>query len=106
MGIIAGTDSDTNTLSAIMTARELNPDLYLVARQDRRADTEIFQAADLDLIMEPSRIIVWRILPLLTTPLLSRFLRLLRAGSEEDAHGLRQRIEALCGGVTLRPGRS
>lgn len=100
VGIVAGTDSDTNTLSAIMTARELNPDLYLVARQDRRADTEIFAAAGLDLIMEPSRLIVWRILPLLTTPLLSRFLRLLRAGSEEDAHKLRQRIEALCGGVT------
>ena len=100
VGIIVGTDSDTNTLSAIMTARELNPDLYLVARQDRRADTDIFRAADLDLIMEPSRIIVWRILPLLTTPLLSRYLRLLRAGSEEDAYELRQRIEALCGGVT------
>ena len=100
VGIIVGTDSDTNTLSAIMTARELNPDLYLVARQDRRADNDIFRAADLDLIMEPSRIIVWRILPLLTTPLLSRFLRLLRAGSEEDAYALRQRIETLCDGVT------
>ncbi len=100
VGIISGTDSDTNTLSAIMTAREINPDLYLVARQDRRADTEIFQAADLDLVMEPSRIIVWRILPLLTTPLLSRFLRLLRAGTEQDAYELRQRIAGLCGGVT------
>jgi len=100
VGIIVGTDSDTNTLSAIMTARELNPDLYLVARQDYSTDTGIFQAADLDLIMEPSRIIVWRILPLLSTPLLSRFLRLLRAGSEEDAHALRQHIESQCGGVT------
>ena len=100
VGIVVGTDSDTNTLSAIMTARELNPDLYLVARQDRNADTDIFQAANLDLIMEPSRIIVWRILPLITTPLLSRFLRLLRAGNEEDAHELRQHIEAMCGGVT------
>ena len=100
VGIVSGTDSDTNTLSAIMTARELNPELYLVARQDRRADSEIFEAANLDLVMEPSRIIVWRILPLLTTPLLSRFLRLLRAGSEEFAHEIRQRIESLCNGVT------
>lgn len=100
VGIISGTDSDTNTLSAIMTARELNPDLYLVARQDRRADTAIFEAAGLDLIMEPSRIIVWRILPLITTPLLSRFLRLLRAGTENDAWQVRERIAAVCGGVT------
>lgn len=100
VGIIAGTDSDTNTLSAIMTARELNPDLYLIARQDRRADSAIFQAANVDLIMEPSRLIVWRILPLLTTPLLSRFLRLLREGSEEQAADLRERIQNFCGGVT------
>ncbi len=100
VGIIAGTDSDTNTLSAIMTARELNPDLYLIARQDRRADTEIFEAAKLDLVMEPSRLIVWRILPLLTTPILSRFLRLLRAGPEDQAAELRARIQEFCGGVT------
>ena len=100
VGIVSGTDSDTNTLSAIMTARELNSDLYLVARQDRRADSDIFEAADLDLVMEPSRIIVWRILPLLNTPLLSRFLRLLREGTEEFARELRERIQSMCGGVT------
>lgn len=100
VGIISGADSDTNTLSAIMTAREINPNLYIVARQDRRADTEIFDAANLNLVMEPSRLIVWRILPLLTTPLLSRFLRLLRTGTEEDAFVLRERIAKLCGGVT------
>ncbi len=100
VGIIAGTNSDTNTLSAIMTARALNPDLYLVARQDRRADTAIFEAAQLDLVMEPSRIIVWRILPLISTPLLSRFLRLLRADTEATALALRGQIEALCHGLT------
>ncbi|MDX1496166.1 MAG: NAD-binding protein [Salinisphaeraceae bacterium] len=100
VGIVVGADSDTNTLSALITARELNPELYLVARQDRRADTEIFQAADIDLIMEPSRIIVWRILPLLYTPLLSRFLRLLRQGTEADAQDLIDRIREMCGGVT------
>lgn len=100
VGIIAGADSDTNTLSAIMTARELNPELYLIARQDRRADSEIFQAAKLDLIMEPSRLIVWRILPLITTPILSRFLRLLRADKGDMANDLQQRILLLCKGVT------
>lgn len=100
VGIIAGTDSDTNTLSAIMTARDINPALYLVARQDRHADSAIFDAAKLDLVMEPSRIIVWRILPLLNTPLLSRFLRLLRSGDEDFAHTVLKRIEGMCGGVT------
>lgn len=86
--VVAGTGSDINNLSVIMTARELNPDLYLVARLDRRRNAGIYKAAELDLIMQSSRIIVWRILPLLTTPLLSRFLRLLRGESEERARGI------------------
>ncbi len=100
VGIVSGTNSDTNTLSAIMTARELNPDLYLVARQDRRADTEIFNAAKIDLVMEPSRIIVWRILPLITTPMLTRFLRLLREGEEKLASKVLVQVRSLTDGIT------
>ncbi len=100
VGILVGIDSDTNTLSAIITARELNPSLYLVARQSRRANTALFEAANIDLIMEPSRIIVWRTLPLITTPMLSRFLRLLRAGDEAHAHTILEQVRALCHGVT------
>ncbi len=100
VGIVAGTNSDTNTLSAIMTARELNPDLYLVARQDRRADTAIFNAAKIDLVMEPSRIIVWRILPLITTPMLTRFLRLLRDNQESLASRALLQVRSLTKGVT------
>lgn len=100
VGIVVGTDSDTNTLSSIMTARELNRDLYLVARQDRRADTEIYKAAKIDLVMEPSRIIVWRILPLITTPMLTRFLRLLREGKDAVASRVLVQIRSLTEGVT------
>lgn len=100
VGIVSGTNSDTNTLSAIMTARELNPDLYLVARQDRRTDTEIFNAANIDLVMEPSRIIVWRILPLITTPMLTRFLRLLRDGQEKLASRILVQVRSLTDGIT------
>lgn len=99
-GIVAGLDRDTNTLSAVMTARALNPRLYVVARQFRRASSQIFDAAGVDLVMEPSRLIVWRILPLITRPLLSHFLRLLRAHSEEFGDSVLDKIRACCGELT------
>ncbi len=100
VGIVVGIDSDTNTLSSIITARQLNPQLYLVARQSRRANTALFQAANIDLIMEPSRIIVWRMLPLITTPMLTRFLRLLRGGDESRAQEILEQVRKLCRGIT------
>ena len=72
-GIVAGADQDTNNLSIIMTAKELNPDLYTVARQNQRANDPIFQAASLDMVMDSATIFVQHILPLLTVPLLGRF---------------------------------
>lgn len=100
VGIVAGTDVDINNLSILMTARELNPDLYLVSRQNRHSNDEIFQAANLDLIMQSSRVIIWRVLPLLTTPLLDRFLKRVRHHNEEWAQALMQRLQAMCGDCT------
>jgi len=100
VGIIAGTDRDANNLSIIMTARELNPNLYLIARQNRSRNDTLFKAAKLDLVMQAHRIIVWRILPLLTEPLLSRFLRLARHHHEDWAQALVERIRAITGEVT------
>ena len=102
VGIIAGSDIDINNLSIVMTAREVNADLFLVARQNRRSNDPVFQAADLDLVMQASRIIVWRILPLMMTPLLSRFLRQVRHHNEEWAKNLLERLQAISGGCTPR----
>lgn len=100
VGLIAGTDHDANNLSIIMTARELNPNLYVIARQNRRSNDALFDAAKLDLVMQSNRIIVWRILSFLTDPLLGRFLRLARHHNEEWAKSLADRIRASCGEIT------
>jgi hypothetical protein len=102
VGIVAGSDIDINNLSIVMTAREVNPDLFLVARQNRRSNDPVFQAAGLDLVMQASRIIVWRILPLMMTPLLSQFLRQVRHHNEEWAGKLLDRLRAVSGGCTPR----
>ncbi|MEN8217014.1 MAG: NAD(P)-binding protein [Pseudomonadota bacterium] len=76
VGIIAGTDDDVNNLSIIMTARELNPKLFVVVRQNRADNQIIFDAAKADIVMQASQIIANHIRVLLTTPLLIDFLRL------------------------------
>jgi Trk K+ transport system NAD-binding subunit len=91
-GIIAGTDDDSNNLSIIITARDLNRKLFTVARQNQRSNDAIFEAAGIDLIMQPGTIISQRIIALLTTPLLTDFLRLTQQQNEEWANILVSRV--------------
>lgn len=74
VGIIAGSDNDSNNLSAIMTAQIFNSQLVVVARQNEMMNKELFQASLADIIMHPSEIVARRIRTLLTNPLLIDFL--------------------------------
>ncbi|MDH5518557.1 MAG: NAD-binding protein [Gammaproteobacteria bacterium] len=74
VGIVAGSDNDSNNLSAIMTAQILNEDLLVVARQNEMMNKALFQASLADIIMHPSEIVARRIRTLLTNPLLIDFL--------------------------------
>jgi Trk K+ transport system NAD-binding subunit len=82
VGLVAGTDNDANNLSIVMTARELNPDLFLVARENQEDNAELFTAVRADIVMRPSLIIADRIRVLLATPLLTDFEK--RARDEDD----------------------
>ena len=88
VGIVAGTDDDANNLSIMMTAKAINPDLYTVARQNRRNNSVIFAAANIDQVMQHSAIISLKIQALLTAPLLSDFLRLARRHNNDWAKEL------------------
>lgn len=96
-GIVAGTDDDANNLSIVMTAAQLNPDLFMVARQNKCDNDDVFQAALLDLVMQRSEIIARDILALLTTPLLDSFLRLSRNKDNDWANEKVSRLSAVVG---------
>ncbi|MFB6261297.1 MAG: NAD-binding protein, partial [Thiohalorhabdaceae bacterium] len=89
VGIIAGTDSDPNNLSIILTARELNPHLFTVTRQCRGANQPIFDKANPDLVLDAGTI--------LTRELLERFLDLTLAQDDAWANVRVSRISALVG---------
>jgi len=95
-GIIAGTDDDANNLSIIMTARDLNAGLFTVARQNRQENQAIFEAAELDIVMQRSDLIAREIVTLITNPLLATFLKLMAEKKDEEwCNVLASRISGL-----------
>ncbi len=73
VGIIAGTDDDVNNLSIIMTAREINPGLYTVARQNHQTNEPLFLSLQADLVMNPHRVLANHVRTLLTSPRLFEY---------------------------------
>ena len=98
VGIVAGTDNDVNNLSIAVTARQLNPRLFVIVRQNLQANRALFDAYDAQLNMVPSQLIADRCVALLGTPLLARFLMLARAQNDGWAEDLAGRLEALLPG--------
>ncbi|MEG3637748.1 potassium channel family protein [Magnetococcus sp. PR-3] len=75
VGLVAGTENDTNNLSIVMTALEMNPDLFVVIRENRRVNGELFKKVGADLVMQSSAILAREVRLLLTLPLVKDFLR-------------------------------
>ncbi|GAA5177381.1 hypothetical protein GCM10025771_14340 [Niveibacterium umoris] len=95
-GIVAGTDNDVNNLSIAVTARELNPSIFVVMRQNQAANGALFDAFVGDFALVPSRLIAQECLATLTTPLLSEFLTRMRTQDNDWAAQLIGSIEAVC----------
>jgi Trk K+ transport system NAD-binding subunit len=97
VGIVAATGDDIDNLSIIMTARNLNPRLFVIARQERSENSELFDSSGADLVALRSRIVARHILSFVTTPLLQSFMQhLLRSDdsfAERTATRLRNVLE-------------
>ncbi len=98
VGIIAGTGDDVDNLSIIMTARELNPNLFIVARQENQQNDELFDSSRADLIARRSLIVARRMLTVATTPLLPVFLTHLVHEDEAFTNRVKARLEAVLHG--------
>lgn len=95
VGLVAGTDNDVNNLSIVMTARDLNPKLFVVVRQNLRSNQVIFDALRAEMVMHPSHIVAGKIRTLLTTPLLDLFFGLCQYQNDTWACDLFKRIADL-----------
>jgi voltage-gated potassium channel len=96
-GFVAGTDSDTTNLSLVAAARQVNPDLFVAARQNRPASAPLFASMAIDALLVPTEVVAHEVYAQLSTPLLRRFLREMPARGDEWAAGVVDRLTALCG---------
>lgn len=101
--IVAATNKDSNNLSIILTAQDetkkqdaqtgiISSKLFTVSRQNSSRNKHVFEAANLDFIMQPASIIAGEILSIIKTPLLANFLILARREKEGWANLLISRI--------------
>ena len=95
-GIVAGSDDDVANLAIAVTARELQPTLFIVTRQNLTGNSALFDAFTDDFCMVASRLVAQECLAILTTPLLSRFLDRLRDCDEAACLDLACRLQAAC----------
>jgi Trk K+ transport system NAD-binding subunit len=95
VGLVAGTDSDADNLSIIMTALALNRSLFVVARQNNHHNKVLFERVGAQVVMMPSSIIADRIRVRLGTPLLAELTMLARVRGDDWACALVSRVVAL-----------
>jgi Trk K+ transport system NAD-binding subunit len=97
VGFVAGTDSDATNLSLIAAARRDKPSLFIVARQNRAANTPLFEAIGVDFVMLSAQVIAHETLARLANPVLIRFLERVPRQGEAWAERLVERLTGRCG---------
>lgn len=97
VGVIAGTDDDVNNLSIAVTARELNPRLFTIVRQNLQSNHALFEAYKADITMVSSEIVANECLAVLKTPRLATFLQAVRGHDDAWADRVVERLIATVG---------
>ncbi len=96
-GIVAGTDDDTANITMAIAARKINPQIFVIARQNLVSRRLVFDALSANMTMVASEIIANECLAILRTPNMSTFLRIVRAHDNSWAQDVVERLQSLLG---------
>jgi voltage-gated potassium channel len=97
LAFVAATASDTTNLWLVEAARRANPDAFVVALQNRRANAPLFTAVGVDFGLVPAEVIAHEVLARLVNPVLMRFLPQVPKQGDAWAAEMVDRIVASCG---------
>ncbi len=85
--IVAASDDDANNLSILITAQQLNKEIYTIGRVSSEANHMLFVRARCDYIMRRSQVVANETLTVISRPLVTRFIQysssLTRTATEE-----------------------
>ena len=106
-GLIAGSDNDSNNLSIIMTALNINPNIFVIARQNKWNNHILYSSFGQQnlvpdepitcLVMHPREIIARKIRTYFLAPLLDNFLFLANQQDNQWANITISRLSAIAG---------
>ena len=96
-GVVAGTDNDAANLLIAIAARQINPQLFVILRQNLLVNRPLFEAAGAAMTMVSSEIVANECLALLRTPLLGEFLDVVKARGDDWADGVVRRFMVAVG---------
>ena len=102
VGILVGTDDDGHNLGIMINARSLNPDIFMIVRQNSHHNEVVFHAAQADIIMQPSLVTARRIVFSMIAPLLRPLFRYLMDAETRDdnlTEDLIERLQETVGGI-------
>jgi len=94
VGFAAATGNDTTNLSLTVAARAANPQLYMVARQNKPSNAPLFEALDINALLVPARLIAHEVVARIGTPMLWRFVQAARRNSDAWSKEILQRLLA------------
>ena len=100
--IVAAYKSDSDNLSIAVTAKNMQPSLFVVGKQNHSSDQRLFAVAGFDRVMAEADLIVSEIYPRIAQSLLSRFMKVLWHQNEAWGQKLLQRLENLSGDYNPR----
>ena len=95
--VVAATDSDTTNLWLVERARRANADAFIVAMQNRAANSPLFQAVGVDFGLVPAAVLAHEVLARLANPMLMRFLPEVPRQDEGWAAHMVERLVDRCG---------
>jgi len=93
--IVAASDDDANNLSILITAQQLNKDIYTIGRVSREADHMLFVRARCDYIMRRSQVVANEVLTIISRPLVTKFIQYSSSLTPHVTQDLIKRICAL-----------
>lgn len=96
-GFVAGTDNDTSNLSLVAAARQVNPSVFVVARQNDASNAPLFRAMQLDALLIQTEVVARETRARLVSPLLWRFLQEAPTLGDAWAAECVERLLARCG---------
>jgi Trk K+ transport system NAD-binding subunit len=99
-GILAGTDRDAHNLNILMSAQVLNPNVFTMVRQNHHINQMAFDAARVDLVLQPSLTTARRILKYLISPHIQSLLDYLHQKDHKETINLCDRLNKAIGDRT------